>query len=91
MISQSGKYAAFLWVLDETGRSYSGFAGKEARRIANVAEDKREFAVNHIAMNEIELYATANSHMALMNTVSPVTAVRREDVLSDVRIIDDEL
>ena len=42
-------------------------------------------------MSEAKLYATANPLMALLDTASPVTIVRREDVLSDVRMVENEL
>ena len=43
------------------------------------------------AMSEIKLYAAANPHMALLDTASPVTTVRRGDVISDVRTVDNKL
>ena len=58
-----------------------------------------EVKVNHIytsillieTMSEIKLYATANPHIALLDTASSVTVVRRDDVLSDVQMVENEL
>ena len=41
--------------------------------------------------SEAKLYATVNPFMALLDNASPVTIVRRQDVLSDVRMVENEL
>ena len=88
MISRLGKYAKFLRELDEARR-----AGILARRIASSAQMKRKFEVNPIdtcillneAMSEIKLKAPANPRMALLDTASPLTDIRKGDGLLDVK------
>ena len=39
----------------------------------------------------MKMFSVANLHMALVDTGSPVAALRRTDLLSDLRIVDNEL
>ena len=100
MIKRSRGYADFLRVLDEAGRSLrGGSTARTVRKAAIISENKKEVEENHIntcillnkTASETKLYATANSHMALFDIASPVTIVRREDVLSDIRMVENDL
>ena len=39
----------------------------------------------------MKIFSAANTHMAFLDTESPVTALRRADLLSDLRIVNNEL
>ena len=41
--------------------------------------------------SDMKVFSAANPHMALLDIGSPVTALRRADLLSDLRILDNEL
>ena len=61
--------------------------------------NKKEHGINHIdteflfneTTSEMKIFATANPHMAILDTGSPVNALRRTGLLSDLRTVDNEL
>ena len=100
VIKRSRSYSERMRIANEAGRIIRGeFKAIVPRRDAIISENEKEVEENHIntcillneTVSEINLYATANPHMVLLDTASPVTIVRRQDVLSDVRMVENEL
>ena len=97
VIKRSRGYAEFFRVLDRSRRG--GPTARAVRKPTIISEVKKEVEVNHIntcillneTMSETKLYATGNSYINLLYTTSPVTIVRKEYVLSDVRMVENQL
>ena len=61
--------------------------------------NNKEHGINHIdtaflfneTKSEMKIFSSANPHIALLDTESLVTALRRADLLSDLIIVDNEL